>query len=133
MITKQIWVNLGVEDVARSAEFYLALGIKPNGAATADLASFLFAENNLVIHFFRKPKLASAFGIHADQLSSGHEVMFSLSANSAEEVYEWMRLAESAGGSVFREPSRDDDGFLYGGFADPDGHKFNVLLVEPVM
>ncbi|WP_204353266.1 VOC family protein [Pedobacter yulinensis] len=51
MKTKQIWANLGVEDVERSATFYHALGIRPSGNPSKTLVSFLFADNDLVIHF----------------------------------------------------------------------------------
>jgi uncharacterized protein len=130
MHSKQIWANLAVDDIARTADFYNSLGIQPNGEPTRELASFVFAENSLVIHFFTKAKLASAFG---NALTAGTEVMFSLAAESEADVSEWLRRAKEAGGSIFREPGRDEDGYYYGGFADPDGHKFNVLLIEAGM
>lgn len=133
MNTKQIWANLAVENVERTAHFYNALGIKPNGRPTKEIASFLFADNGFVIHFFEKSKLAKAFGTTSEQMRSGNEVMFSISAESEADVQEWMRRASVAGGTIFREPKRDEAGFLYGGFADPDGHKFNVLLIEAGM
>ena len=57
MIPKKIWANPAVEDIGRTQEFYLALGFKQNGNPTKDLVSFLFGEDDFVIHFFEKEKL----------------------------------------------------------------------------
>ena len=43
-----------------------------------------------------------------------------------EEVDQWMEKAKQAGGTVFSEPQNYLQGYTFG-FADPDGHKFNVL------
>ncbi|WP_204353265.1 VOC family protein [Pedobacter yulinensis] len=84
-------------------------------------------------YIFDKSELAKAFGGTSADLSSGNEIMFSLSAESEADVQEWIRMARQAGGTIFREAAYDEYGFFYGGFADPDGHKFNVLLIEPGM
>lgn len=60
MDSKQIWANLAIADVNRTAAFYSALGCTPNGKPTAEIASFLFAANKLVIHFFLREKLEKA-------------------------------------------------------------------------
>lgn len=133
MRTKMIWANLAVEDVEGTAKFYRALGVKPNGQQGKELVSFLFADNAFIIHFFEKSKLAKAFGSSSGEVSAGNEVMFSISAESEQDVQEWLDRARKAGGTIFREALRDDEGYLYGGFADPDGHKFNVLLIEAGM
>lgn len=133
MNTNLIWANLAVADVERTARFYNQLGLKPNGKPTKDIASFLFANNQFIIHFFERSKLSKAFGQPAEKLNNGNEVMFSLSAETEADVHEWIKLAREAGGTIFREPARDEDGYFYGGFADLDGHHFNVLLIEPSM
>ena len=127
---KQIWANLGVQDVKRTAAFYSALGFEPNGCLTADLASFVFSESHFVIHFFRKEKLESAMGENTVVMDNGSEVMFSIAASSEQEVNEWAENAQTAGGRIIKKAGRQEDGFYYCVFADPDGHKFNALLIE---
>ena len=127
---KQIWANLGVQDVKRTAAFYSALGFEPNGSLTADLASFVFSESHFVIHFFRKEKLESAMGENTVVIENGSEVMFSIAASSEQEVNEWAENAQTAGGRIIKKAGRQEDGFYYCVFADPDGHKFNALLIE---
>ena len=53
MKPKRIWANLTVEDLERTTKFYTELGFKSNGASK-ELTSFLFGQNDFVIHFFLK-------------------------------------------------------------------------------
>ena len=134
MQVKQIWANLAVEDTTRTEKFYSQLGFKPNsGKTTSEITSFIFGENNFVIHFFRKDKLANAtYDITVDA-NKGSEIIFSLSAKTKEEVDAWAANAKVAGGKIRKEAGRHEDGYYYCVFADPDGHKFNVLLIEAGM
>jgi hypothetical protein len=132
---KMIWANLAVKDTGRTRKFYKALGFKPNepdDSSDAVLASFLFGENNFVIHFFAEGALKEAIETDLVDTKSANEVMFTLSAEGREEVDEWADRAREAGGTVFSEPREFSpkaiEGTFYGcGFADPDGHRFNVL------
>lgn len=56
MKPKKIWANFGVENINRTEEFYLALGFKLNGRPTKDLVSFLFSDDEFVIHFLKRKK-----------------------------------------------------------------------------
>jgi uncharacterized protein len=132
---KMIWANLAVKDTGRTRKFYKALGFKPNepdDSSNPVLASFLFGENNFVIHFFAEDALKEAMETDLTDTSSSNEIMFSISATSREEVDEWAVKVTEAGGNVFSGPGEFSpkmiDGTFYGcGFADPDGHRFNVL------
>jgi predicted lactoylglutathione lyase len=48
-------------------------------------------------------------------------------------VKEWSDKVKEAGGTIFNEPGRDESKYYGFAFADPDGHKFNVLLMEKGM
>jgi predicted lactoylglutathione lyase len=131
MHVRQIWANLAVQDTKRTEEFYRQLGFKLNTSPTTpELSSFLFSEGNFVIHFFRQDKLEFAMN---DNASNRSEVMFSLSAESESEVNNWASSILQAGGTIVKNAGRHEDGFYYCVFADPDGHKFNVLYIEPWM
>ena len=56
MHPKKIWANLAVSDLDRTTRFYTSLGFKHNGMAK-ELTSFLFGNNDFVIHFFIKDHL----------------------------------------------------------------------------
>ena len=129
MKVKQIWANLAVEDVEKTREFYLKIGFRRNGPnhTTVELTSFLVGEDDFVIHFFKKERLKWSLEGEVADLSKGNEIMFTLSAESKEEVDEWAKEVKKAGGSVFSEPQAIMEKWYGCGFADLDGHKFNVF------
>ena len=133
MIPKKIWANLGVENVERTQEFYLALGIKQNGMPTNDLVSFLFGEDEFVIHFFEKEKLKTSLEGEVVDLDQGNEIMFTLSAESKQEIHDWLDTVKKLGGSIRYDPRKDskkfydENGFYVGVFADLDGYLFNLF------
>lgn len=127
MKTKQIWANLAVEDLERTTKFYEALGFTSNNSMKSDeLTSFSFGENNFIINFFLKHVLETNTKMSFSNLYTGNEIIFSLSAGSKNEVDEWVKTIEKAGGSIFASPYEIKEGYTFG-FSDPDGHKFNVL------
>jgi uncharacterized protein len=131
MKPKMIWANFSVKDASRTNQFYTELGFAPNGPNNnPKLASFLFGDGNFVIHFFEQ-------GSQIDEyLSSGPksgEIIFTLSAETTEEVKEWMDKVKEAGGEILSEADRDKTNHYGFAFADPDGHRFNILLIEKGM
>lgn len=131
METKQIWANLSVKDLERTNKFYTKLGFTPNGKFSKEngLVSFLIGENDFVVHFFLEENLKPAMGGKIADLDQGNEIMFTLSADSKEEVDEWAKVVKEAGGTLFSKPQTiQENKSWYGcGFADPDGHKWNVF------
>ena len=58
------------------------------------------------------------------------EVLLSIDAESKAEVDEMAKKAESAGGTIFSKPA-EHQGWMYGcGFADLDGHRWNMLYMD---
>lgn len=130
MNSKLIWANFSVKDAKRTTDFYTKLGFKPSAQhGYPKLASFRFAHNDLIIHFFER-------GSQIDEyINTGAvgEIIFTLAAQTEAEVKEWAERVRSAGGTFFKEPARDENNYYGFGFADPDGHRFNVLLMEKGM
>jgi predicted lactoylglutathione lyase len=129
MKSKLIWANFSVKDAKRTKEFYTQLGFTPNGSFQSDskLASFFFGDNKFVIHFFEQGNGIDKFfpsGAKTD------EIIFTLSAETEEEVKEFESKVKKAGGEIFQKLRRDESNYYGFAFADPDGHKFNVLLMD---
>ncbi len=129
MKTKQVWANLSAEDIEKTHEFYTKLGFKPNGEFSREnqLASFLVGQDEFVVHFFEKERFKWSINGEIADLDQGNEVMFTLSADSKEEVDEWAEAVKKAGGTVFSEPQTIMNKWYGCGFADLDGHKWNVF------
>jgi predicted lactoylglutathione lyase len=129
MKPQKIWANFSVKDARRTREFYTQLGFIPSMFNNdPKLASFVFGENDFVIHFFEQGTQIDEYLTPGSQ--SGSEIIFTLSAESEAEVKEWADRLNKSGGKLLKEPVRDESGYYGFAFADPDGHKFNVLLMD---
>ncbi len=128
MNPKKIWANLAVSDLERTAKFYTELGIKPNGIGNSkELTSFFFGDDDFVIHFFLKDVLKANMNIEIADSQKVTEVMYTLSAETKEDVDKWEKEVERSGGTVISKPEEFGKGYYGFVFADPDGHKFNVF------
>ena len=128
MKTKKIWANLGVEDLERTTKFYTELGFRSNGASK-ELTSFFVGEDDFVIHFFLKDILRSNVKVELADLKNGNEVIFTLSAESKEEVDNWEKEVKKAGGRIISNAEEFGNGYYGFVFSDPDGHTFNVFYM----
>ena len=129
MKSKQVWGNFSVQDAKRTRQFYTQLGFTPSKQNNIPkLASFLFGENDFVIHFFEKGSQIDEFLTSGSKTNS--EIIFTLSAETEAEVNEFADKVKDAGGNLFQKVRRDENGYYGFAFADPDGHKFNVLLMD---
>jgi len=126
MQPKKIWANLGVKDVEKTRTFYTSLGFTSNEGhnKSMELASFKIGEDGFVVHFFDREKLKEA--IKAEPVNA-NEVIFTLWADSVEEADNWAEEVRRAGGTLFTEPEAFGKNYYGFGFADPDGHKWNVF------
>ena len=128
MKTKMIWANFAVENLDRTTDFYKALGFKSNGSSE-ELTSFFFSDNNFVIHFFLKDILEKNTYLKFSNNPNSNEIIFTLSAETKEEVDDWAESVKNAGGKIESEPKEFGDKYYGFTFSDPDGHKFNVFMI----
>lgn len=129
MKAKKIWANFSVQDVKRTNEFYTQLGFTPNNTNNfPKLASFLFGDEKFVIHFFEQGSKIDEYLTSGSKTNS--EIIFTLSAETEAEVKEWAKKVKEAGGNILQDVRRDENNYYGFAFADPDGHKFNVLLMD---
>lgn len=128
MKPKKIWANLGVSDLERTTKFYMELGFKSNGASN-ELTSFFMGDNDFIIHFFLKEVLKTNTSLNLADSAKENEIIFTLSAETKEEVDKWAKEIEPAGGKLISKPKAFGEGYYGFVFADPDGHKFNVFYM----
>jgi len=128
MDPKRIWSNLAVSDLDRTTKFYTELGFKPNGRSK-ELTSFLVGEDDFIMHFFLKDVLKTNVKIEITDSQIANEVVYTLSAESKDQVDNWAKEVERAGGKIVSRPEEFGKGYYGFVFADPDGHKFNVFYM----
>ena len=131
MKPKKMWANLGVSDLDRTTKFYNTLGFKPNGnnSVTKELTSFLVSDGDFVIHFFLKEVIETKMKVKMADLINGIEILFTLSAETKNQVDEWANEVENAGGKIISKPEEFGEGYYGFVFSDPDGHTFNVFYM----
>ena len=128
---KQFWINLPVKNIEKSIEFFTRLGFKfkteynnPNSAC------MLLGESNTVCMLFDEPTFKGFTNNEINNTKHSTEVLFSIDAQSKEEVNEMAEKAIDAGGICNHKPT-EMTGFMYGCvFSDPDGHLWNVLYMD---
>lgn len=131
-MSKQLWINLPVKDVKRAQEFFSRIGfvLNPQYQHNEGSASFLYGDPPIVIMLFEQSAFEGFARAEASNTAAGTEVLFSLGAESRAEIDHIAGLIEPAGGSLF-SPPEEIGGWMYGcGFADPDGHRWNLLYMD---
>ena len=131
---ENVWLNLPVKNLDKTDKFYKTIGFKPNGKKykTDELVSFLAGSNKLIIHFFKQKIFEKFVGNKAVNATKSSEIIITIGAKTKKEIEKITGKVEKAGGKVIAKPNRYD-GYFGSTFADPDGHKFNFLLLEKDM
>lgn len=131
-MTKELWINLPVKNVAKSKEFFTKLGfsLNPNAPNPDISACLLIGAKNVVVMLFEEPVFKSFTNHEITNTKQSSEVLISFDAESREEVDEIAKKVKDAGGTVYNGPG-DNQGWMYGmGFSDLDGHRWNVLYMD---
>jgi predicted lactoylglutathione lyase len=130
-MTKNFWINLPVKDIERSKQFYSQLGftIKPVPGNRKDSASLVLGEKEIQFILFEEPAFRTFIDSEITDAQKSSEVLFSIDAENPDEVISLAKKVEKAGGRLFAEPG-EKDGWYGCGFADPDGHRWNILHMD---
>ncbi|MBC7450715.1 MAG: extradiol dioxygenase [Cytophagales bacterium] len=130
-MTKEFWINLPVKSTAKSKAFFASLGFSFNEQRSNDvMLCMIVGEKKLYVNMFVEPMFKGFVQHEITDTNKSTEVLFSIDAETREEVDAFAKKAEAAGGIVFGKPS-DVQGWMYGcGFTDLDGHRWNVLYMD---
>lgn len=131
-MTKELWLNLPVKDLNKSKEYFTKLGFSfhPRHIDSDEMAGLVIGDHQVMVMLFPESTFKTFTRNEIADTKKGTEVLLSIDAASREEVDEIVRKAVMAGGSIFAEPG-DSQGWMYGaGFADLDGHRWNVLYMD---
>ena len=130
-MTKQIWLNLPVKDALKSKDFFSKIGFTfLEERTTPESACMLVGEGNFVVMLFGESMFQHFIQHQITDTKQSSEFLISIDAESREEVDAIAQSAKDAGGTVFAEPA-ENQGWMYGcGFADLDGHRWNVLYMD---
>lgn len=127
-----IWINLPSKDLVRVRKFFTHLGFAIDQENSSEhLIGMSVGDNKLIVNYFHYKYFESLSGAHpATDTMKSHEVLFSLGAESIEDVDNMTLKVLEAGGRIFSRPAFKE-GWMYGfGFLDPDGHRWNVVYMD---
>jgi uncharacterized protein len=130
-MTKMIFVNLPVTDLARSTAFYQVIGAEKNPQFSDDTASCMVLSESIYVMLLTHDKYRQFTSKKIADAKATSEVLLCLSADDRAAVDDLVAKAQGAGGSADPGPTQDY-GFMYGrSFEDPDGHHWEVMWMDP--
>lgn len=130
-MTKQIWLNLPVKDALKSKDFFSKIGFTfLEERTTPDSACMLVGGSNFVVMLFGEDMFKNFIQHQITDTKQSSEFLISIDAESREEVDALQQKVIAAGGTIYAEAG-ENQGWMYGlGFADLDGHRWNVLYMD---
>lgn len=127
-MAKQIFVNIPVKDLKKSVDFFTKLGFTFNPQFTDENATCMIVGDNIFVMLLVEPFFKSFTKMEVADTSKCNEAIICLSAESKEEIDNYVKLATEAGGT---ENPKQDYGWMYNwGFKDLDGHNWEFAYMD---
>jgi predicted lactoylglutathione lyase len=127
--TRQLYVNLAVDDLDRSVAFFTALGFTFEPRFTDETATCMIVGEDAYVMLLTKPKFEEFTTKPLVDAAAQTEVLIAVSAASREGVDEVAEAALASGGTTASDPL--DYRFMYSrSFQDPDGHHWEVVWMD---
>jgi hypothetical protein len=129
MPARKIFVNIPVENLDRSVDFFTQLGFSFDPRFTDETATSMVVSDEAFVMLLTKQKFQDFTARQIADTSRATEVILALSADSRDDVDALADKALAVGGSPANEPI--DLGFMYSrSFGDPDGHLWEVMWMD---
>ena len=129
-MSRMIFVNLPVSDLAASRRFLEALGATNEPKFTDESAACMKISDTIFTMLLTHDKFRQFTPRPIADATNGSEVLLCLSADSRESVDTTVERAVSAGGTADPAP-KQDYGVMYGrSVADPDGHIWEIMWMD---
>lgn len=130
-MSKMIFVNLPVTDLAKSISFYEAIGATKNPQFSDDTAACMVISDTIFVMILTHEKYRSFTSKTIPDAHKSAQVLLCLSEESKDDVIKRVDSAVKGGGKADPTPEQDY-GFMYGrSFEDPDGHIWEIMWMDP--
>ena len=128
MVTK-IFVNLPVEDLNNTIDFFTKLGFKFNPQFTDENATCMIVGEDIFVMLLVEKFFKTFTKKEICDTSKDTEVIVALSVESREKVDQMINKALESGGKESREPQ--DHGWMYGrSFEDINKHLWEIIYMD---
>jgi predicted lactoylglutathione lyase len=132
-MNRMIFVNLPVQDLGRSKNFYEAIGFRNEPKFSNDAAAMMVLSDTISVMLLTHPFYATFTRKPIADANNSSQVLLCISCESPAEVDQITDAAAAAGGKV--DVSQEDQtkgGPMYGrDFEDPDGHQWAPMWMDP--
>ncbi len=129
-MSRLIFVNLPVADLARATAFYEAVGARKDERFCDGTASCMVFSETIHAMLLTHDKFRQFTPKKIADARTTSEVLICISADSRDGVDDMVGKAGTAGAVVDIGP-KQDYGFMYGrSFEDPDGHIWEVVWMD---
>jgi predicted lactoylglutathione lyase len=128
-MSKMIFVNLPVTDLAKSTAFYEAIGLTKNPQFSDDASACMVLSDAIYVMLMMHTKWRT-FTSRPIPPATSSEVMLAVSCDSRAAVDAMNEAAAANGGTADVNPVQDL-GFMYNrNLADPDGHVWEAMWMD---
>ncbi|UAK25723.1 VOC family protein [Sphingomonas nostoxanthinifaciens] len=128
-MSRMIFVNLPVADLAKARIFYEAIGFTNNPRFSDDTSACMVLTEVINVMLMTHAKWQT-FTSRPIPPSTSSEVLLAVSCSSRDEVDAMNEAAAAHGGTADINP-KQDHGFMYNrNLADPDGHVWEAMWMD---
>lgn len=127
-MSKAIYVNVPVKDVAAAQKFYTKLGFSINQEFTTEQAANIVIDENIGLMLLDNTFFEEMSGSQVADTSKAREVSIAISVANRDEVNTIVDAAVAAGGTEEGD-SRELDGMYSRGVSDLDGHRLDIMCM----
>ena len=129
-MSKMIFVNLPVRDLAASTAFYVALGGKVNPQFSGEQSSSLMFSDAIGVMLLTYEHYRQFTQRPIGDARRESQSLLALSVDSRDEVNATLTRAAAAGGRADPNPVQDH-GFMFGrSVEDPDGNVWEIMWMD---
>ena len=130
-MTRMIFINLPVTDLDRSIAFYEAIGAVKNPMFSDDTAACMVVSDVIHVMLLTHDKWRTFTDRAIPDAQNSAQVLLCVSEDSRDAVDAAVKAATGGGGLADPTPAQDF-GVMYGrSYADPDGHIWEVMWMDP--
>ncbi|WP_209331081.1 VOC family protein [Lunatimonas salinarum] len=127
---QSIYVNLPVDDLQRSRDFWTKLGFSFNEAFCDEKALCLMLNEGSICAMLLQREFFATFTNRAVADHSTTQVLLAIAVESRQQVDDMVRTALENGATRYRE-AQDHGWMYYDSIADPDGHQWEIMFSDP--
>jgi predicted lactoylglutathione lyase len=130
VMSKMIFVNLPVRDLAASTAFYVALGGTVNPQFSGERSSSIMFSDAIGVMLLTYDHYRDFTKRPIGDARRESQALLALSVDNRDAVDATLTRAAAAGGSADPNPAQDH-GFMYGrSIEDPDGYVWEILWMD---